>query len=187
MVYQLILSELIEEKTKEVGENIFLENLPSDYEVYLLYYPGGIPNEDLEHKLRKLGDSTGKNLLINIGRLNDPNYRKIANKFNIKNLPIIIVTAIDKLASSPTQFSTAYAKIDSKRLLNSPDLAIECVQKLFNLFIEGKISEAMSQVDTDKRNVLINNVLNGIWEIIGGRDISISLFDGKFEIKKSGG
>ena len=173
---------------------MFFDNLPQDYEVYIFYYPGAVPNEDLESQLRNLGSITGRNLFVNIGKLNDPNYSKLVSKFEIRKFPVIIITAIDRLASPPTAFFTTYVKIDSQRILNSPALAIECLQKLFNLFIEGKISEAVSQFRKDQRNALIGNLidvitnaLKGIRDFIVERDISVSLVEGRFELKYRGG
>lgn len=193
MPYQLVLSELKDEITRDVGENVFFNNLPSEYEVYIFYYPGAMPNVELESRLRNFGNITGKNLFVNIGRLNDPNYGKIRNKFNIMNLPVIIITASDFLASPPEEFSTAYVRIDNKKLLNSPDL-MECIQRLFNMFIDKKISEALSQFKKDQRDVfvtnlksIVNNTLKGVWTFLEERDVSVSLIEGKFELKKSGG
>ena len=193
MSYQLVFSELTDEKSKDVGENVFLDNLPSDCTVYLFYYPGAIVDEVLESKLRSLGGITGKNLFVNIGRLNDPNYNKIANKFKIMDLPVIILTAIDDLASPPKEFLTAYVRIDNKKLLNSPDVVIQCLQRLFNLFIEGKISEALNQFEKDKRDIILSRIkgiitvaLKGVWEALKDTDVSLSLAEGKFEIKLSG-
>lgn len=193
MTYQLVLSELIDEKTRKVGENVFFDNLPSHYEVFMLYYPGAMPNEDLESALRNLGNITGENLFVNIGRLNDPNYKKIANKFDIRNLPVIIVTAIADLASPPKEFSTAFVKIDKKRLLNSPDL-IDCLQRLFNLFIQGKISAAFKYykgaVLISHLKGIITKALRGMKEFIKERDITFSLdvglAKGKFELRRKG-
>ena len=187
MPYQLVLSELKDEKTRDVGENVFFDNLPSDSEVYLLYYPGDMPNEVLESKLRKLGNDTGKNLFVNIGRLNDPKYKKIAKKFDIRELPVIIVTANSKLASHPAEFETAYVKLDSKRLLKSPDLAIDCVQKLFNLFIQEKISEALRQPGEYNRKALITYLNGIITNVLKGIEFSISIIEGKLGVKWSGG
>ncbi len=128
----------IYEKTKDIGENVFFSNLPSDYEVYLLYYPGPNSNKELMDKLRDLGNITGKNLFVNIAKLNDPNYKKIVNTFEIKTFPTVILTAVDKFASLPIDHSTAYVKIDNKKLLGSPDLTAECIYKIYNLFIRGK-------------------------------------------------
>ncbi len=193
MHYQLILSELLDEKTRDIGENVFFENLPSDYEIYVLYYPSAIPNEDLENKLRDLGNITGKNLFVNIGKLNDPNYKKIVSKFKIKELPVIIITAIDKLASPPTEFVTTFIRIEDEKLLSSPDKVVQCLERLFNLFIEGKISEAIQQFEKDKRYEFISRLRNvladalkGLWKFMEDIEISISITEGKFELRHIG-
>lgn len=193
MSNRLVFTEFEEGTSKVVGENVFFDNLPHDCLVFLLYYPGAMPNEDIENKLRNLGNIAGNNLFVNIGKLNDPSYRKVRNKFTITNLPVIIITAIDTLSSPPGELSTAYVRIDNQRLLNSPNL-IECIQRLFNLFIDRKILEALSQFKKDQRDLFIShlknivtNALKGTIEFVGERDISVSLIEGKFEIKKSGG
>lgn len=165
MSYQLVLSERVEETTRDVGENVFFDNLPSDSEVYLFYYPGAMPNKELESKLREFGNNTGKNLFVNIGRLNDPNFKKIVNNFGVKDFPVIIVTANSRLASHPIEFETAYVKLDSKKVLNSTDLTIDCAQKLFLL---------------TRLNGVISSVLKGV-------EFSISLLGGKMEVKWKGG
>ena len=153
-----------------------------------------MPNEDLEHKLRKFGNIIGKNLFVNIGRLNDPNYKKIASRFEIRDLPVIIITAIDGLSSVKTEryYSTFFVRLDSKILLHSGDLTIKSIEQLFNLFIGGQISEALSQYRHDQRNaflsklkVVILNSLKVIAKFLSDRDISISLLEGKFELKRS--
>jgi len=181
MSYQLVLYESMKEITKEVGENIFFDSLPSDSEVYLLYYPGAMPNKELENRLRDFGNNAGKNLFVNIGRLNDPNFKKIVNKFNIENFPVIIVTADSRLAS--LEFETAYVKLDNKNLLNSSDLAIDCAQKLFLLFIQEKISEALRQPDVYDRKVIISRLNGVISTVLKGIEFSASLFGGKLEVK----
>lgn len=78
-----------------------------------------MPNEDLEEKLE-----LRRNLFVNIGRLNDPQYSKIRNKFEIKNFPVIIMTAIDELASLKNEdncYSTAYVRLDNKELFEAVD------------------------------------------------------------------
>src|SRR3990172_6297419 len=186
MPYQLVLSEK-DKKTKKVGENVFFDNLPSDSEVYMLYYSGAMTNKELESKLRDFGNNTGKNLFVNIGRLNDPNFKKIVNNFGVKDFPVIIVTANSKLASHPAEFETAYVKLDSKRLLKSPDLAIDCVQKLFNLFIQEKISEALRQPGEYNRKALITYLNGIITNVLKGIEFSVSIIEGKLGVKWSGG
>ena len=98
----LILAELVNETTKDIGENVFVHNVPEDYEVYAFYYPSAMANEQLEYKLRKFAEITGKNLFINIGRLNDPKYVKMRNTFSITNLPVIVITGNEGLAAVKT-------------------------------------------------------------------------------------
>ena len=136
---------------------------------------------------------TGSNLFINIGRYDDPNYDKIVNKFNIKKTPVVLVTAIDELASAPGIFSTAYVRVDNKSLLESPERLLECLQKLFHLFIAGKVSEAMSEYKKDKLNLfasrfmeILKHGFQEIWQFIDKRDISFSWIEGKLELKRSG-
>jgi hypothetical protein len=193
MPYQLILSEPIVGKDRDKGENVFIDNLPSDYSVYLFYYPGAMPNEELERKLRDLGEIAGNNLFVNIGRLNDPHYGQMARMFDIRNLPVVILTAIDRLASPLTEHLTMYAKIDDKRLMDSPDLVLECSQTIHNLLIQGKIKEAMSQPKHMKRQALISrlkktvsNALVEIWNFVKDVEISVSLIEGRFELKHNG-
>ncbi len=187
MSYQVVLSERLEERIREVGENVLLDNLTSDSEVYLLYYPGGMPDKELENRLRSLGESTGKNLFVNIGRLNDPNFKKIVNKFDIRDFPVIIVTANSKLASHPIEFETAYVKLDNRRLLNNPDLTIDCIEKLFLLFIQEDISKALKQPGIYNRKAVIVR-LNGIVSgVLKGIEFSVELLGGKLGVKWRGG
>jgi len=188
--YQLVFTEYIDEITKDVGENIFFDDLPSDYQVYLLYYPGIEQNEDLTSKLRDLGEIAGRNLLVNISKLDDPNYRKIVKKFGIRKYPTIIITAIENLASPPGEYSTAFVKIDNERLLQSSDLAFECVQKIYNLFIDDKISEAMREKNRDERIFRIkgalNDALRGMRDYLKEWNVSFSFAGFKLQLKPKG-
>ncbi|MGH7807529.1 MAG: hypothetical protein ACRENT_05500 [Thermodesulfobacteriota bacterium] len=194
MPYQLILSERVGgDVYKDVGENVFIDNLPADCEVYLLYYPGAMPNEEVEAKLRALGEMTGKNLFVNIGRLNDPNFKKIAGAFDIKKLPAIAITADAKFASPPNEFLTAYVRIDDKKFLSSPNELIACIEALFNLFIQGEVSEAIREFEKAKRDKFISDVkgvvlgaLKGVAAYLEKLEITVSLLEGKLELKKSG-
>ncbi len=190
MAYQLILSEPMEERAKNVGENVLLDNLSLDYKVYLFYYPGALPNDDLEKELRALGAASGKNLFVNIGKLDDPDYDKIAARFGIRNLPVVVVTGVAALASPPFEPTTLYVKLDSKALLNSPDSTIQCVETLFNLFMAGKVVEAAKQSKRDQLLAVVKEIiltpLKGIVSFISERDIVVSVMKGTLELKKSG-
>jgi hypothetical protein len=193
MSYQLVLREPVGEKSKDIGENIFVDDLLDDYKVYLFYYPGAMPNYELENTLRNFGNITGKNLFVNIGRLNDPKYLKMRNTFSITNLPALIVTGVDGLAALKYEnyYSTAYVRLDNQRL-QSIDLTIKSVERLFDLFIGGEISNALKEVEHEKRDMIVShvkarviNALRQFAEYLSDKDISVSVFEGKLELKKS--
>jgi len=191
MQYRLILSEQTGEVKKDVGENVFLDDLPGNYKVYLFYYPGAMGSQELEDDLRRLGKIAGQNLFVNIGMLDDPNYNMIASHFEIKRLPCIVMTAVDELASPPSSFLSAYVRVDSERLIGTPDKLIETLQKIFNLFMSGNVADAFKEVKKDDRKVLIASFtkvvtdgLAGLWNFIKETDISFSVADGKFELKR---
>jgi hypothetical protein len=192
--YRLVLTESKDEVKKDVGDNIFLQDLQLDYKVYLFYYPSEMPNEDLENRLKALGNQAGKNLLVNLGKLNDPSYNKIVQTFKIKDLPAIIVTANADLASvvAENKDSTAYVRIDNERMLTTVESTVKCVQRIFNLFISGQITEVLNQVSHDTRSIMVSrikgivtNALKEVGAYFSERDISISLFEGKFELKRN--
>jgi hypothetical protein len=192
MTYRLTLNAPEKAKSKDLGENVFLNNLPQDYKVYLFYYPGAMANETLEDNLRRLGDITGKNLFVNIAKLNDPNYSKIVNYFKINELPVIVMTAVSELSSNEDTSVSAFVRIDNKNLLNSNDRIIIYLQNLYNLFLGGNISEALkkakrTEIETYVRSFteIISNALGKILKFFDERDISISLAEGKFELKRN--
>ncbi|MFX0208364.1 MAG: hypothetical protein ACFFDT_20445, partial [Candidatus Hodarchaeota archaeon] len=97
------------------------------------------------------------------------------------------------LASSPNEFSTAYVRIDGKKLLESPETVIECLYRLYNLFIQGQVYEAMNQDKSDRRAAMLSEIKNSLIGILKGigrfledRDIMFSYGLFKFELKRSG-
>ena len=179
--------------SRAVGENVFFNDLPQECKVFLFYYPAAMPDPNLESKLRSLGQRTGTNLFVNIGWLNDPQYDKIVKYFAIQKNPEIVMTAVPDLASPFQDYATIYARLDSTHLLSSPERTLDCVLKLFNLFIQGKVAEAVAEAKSRERKELlllvtrsIANALKSIGGFVADRDISISLVEGKFELKRSG-
>jgi len=192
MAYQLVFSNSLDTAGKDLGRNVFLNDLPEDYPVYIFYYPGAMPQKDLESALRSLGKISGKNLFVNLGKLDDPGYAKIAGHFQIKKLPVIVMTAIGELASAPDSPLSTYVRIDSKDLLGSPEKTTEVLQKLFNLFLTGQVVEALKEAKKDDRNAMLASfgrvaarALEGVWKFVSGLEISFSIAEGKFELKHS--
>jgi hypothetical protein len=196
MGYSLVLRARSdgEPGAKDFGENVFLDDLSADYKVFVFYYPGAMVDEAMENKLKDLGRITGKNVFVNIGRLNDPQLSKIVSQFHIRNYPVVVVTALAGLASPPDEFLSAYARLDSKHLLGSPERTYECVQTIASLFMAGSVAEAVSKAKWTQRTEALKalaHFMSGPLQAIGGfiadRDISVSVAEGKFELKKSGG
>lgn len=180
--YQVVFSG-----TKAVGENIFFRDLPLDFKVYLLCYAGTKMNEELRSELISFGENTGKNLLVNMAKPDDDNYEMIQKRFNIKLFPTIIITALSEIASPPEENSTAYVRIDNKKLLSSPDLAMDCIVKIFNLFIGGNISEAMAEHQHNMRKFRITGFLKDALKSLKGFGknwtISFGFMGARIELK----
>jgi len=194
MPYDLLLVEPPTPNRDRGFGNVFLNDLPAGYKVYLFYYGGAMPDDELESRLRKLGEIANNNLYVNTGTLGDPQHGAIASRFEIKHYPVILLTAIDALASPADEYFTAYVRLDSKYLLQSPDRTIQCVQEVFTLFLEGKVTEAMALAKGQQRTELLRHVggffagaLKSLGGFIADRDLSIGFANFKLELKKSKG
>jgi hypothetical protein len=194
MPFELLATTIDVPGGKDSGENILLADLSNDYKVYAFYYPGQPVDSDFEDKLRELGKQTGKNLLINIGRYSDPQFDRIVKMFGIKKYPVLVMTALKELAASEDDNLTAYARLDSEQLFNSPDRALSCIEGLFNLFLQGKVAEAVSHAKWAQRAEVLRVVsgvvgagLAKIANLVFDRDVVISFATFKLELKKKGG
>jgi len=194
--YRVVLSVPVDpsappKTSKGYTENVLLEKLPLEYKVYILYYSGNFLNKELANKLKAFGQSSGKNLLVNIIKTqDDPHLNKALAWFGIKTYPSVIVTALSTLSSPPTEYSTAYKRIDNKRLLENTEVAFQLIQKTFILFIQGKISEAMRESNNDLRMFRAKALLSAAWEGVKSnlldRDFSFETIFGRINIKRKG-
>ena len=185
MTYRVVLAEE-PSPGKQVGDNVFLDDVPPNCRVYLFYYPGAMPDAALEKALRELGEIAGNNLFVNIGRLDDPQYDKIASHFSIKSLPVIVLTADASLASPSDSYLSSFVRIDNKSLLSSPERCVNFVQQIVNLFLQGKIAEAVSQGSRKGKLELLRSVgtfladaMKSLGGFIADRDFSFSVAEGK--------
>jgi len=178
---------------KALGEHVLFENLPAAYRVYAFYYPGSARTEETEKVLRELGESTGPNLFVNIGMINDRQWDRIASRFQIRRLPAVVVTADPSLASCEGENSTAYARLDDERLLPSGERTGRCVFELYNLFIQGKVAEAVSQAKSMQRaeklralGEFFRSALKPVGAWLAGIDqLTFSFAEVKIELKRS--
>jgi hypothetical protein len=193
MSYQLILNEPKKKNqkgTKAVGERVLFNDLPTGSKTYLLYYPPFTNrNMELESKLREFGKDADKNVFVNIGTLGDPNFDLLATKFGgFSDLPVVIITGNPEVASHPDKFEKTFVKFEGKTF-NSPDLAIECMEKVVLLFIQGRFAEALRQPGKYNRKALLSSlravILSGL-RGLKGIEFNVGLLGVKFELKNGG-
>jgi hypothetical protein len=187
MPFSLVLSNPGAETTKAIADDVILADVPADYKVYIFYYPGAMPDAAVEKQLRTLGEQSGDNLYVLIGRLNDPQYAKFVNLFDIKSLPVVIVTANADLASIPEDDNSAFIRLDGRQLLRTPDQLIDCLQTIVNFMLQGKIEEASRQPGTSQRRMVASRIfdsLKGLVRYVSETDIAVALFGGKLELKR---
>ena len=111
----------------------------------------------------------------------------------ISRTPVIVLTAIAPLAAPEGIPFSAYVRLDSSTLLASHERAIRCVQEVFTLFLRGEVSRAITTAKWRERSELlwtlggyVVGALRSIWSVVAERDVSVSVFEGRFELKRSG-
>jgi len=179
--------------TKDIGENVYLSELSDEYAVFAFYYPAAMHDEELEAALRALGDLSGKNLFVNLGRLDDPSFRTIVKTFDIRRYPVVVVTATNDLAGVEGEYLTAFVRLDEPRLVADPTRLVALVQEIYGLFLRGDIAAAMSKAKHKQRLEVVRAVaasigraLRGLVGFVADRDVKVSLIEGSFELTKSG-
>jgi hypothetical protein len=187
MSYSLVLTEPSRGTARNTSDNVLFSDLPADYKVYLFYYPGAMRDEAIDRCLRDFGDEGGDNYLVYIGKLSDPSYAQLVNRFELKSLPVVVVTATADLASIPEAEDSAFIRIDSKQILSSPEQLTDLLQKLVNFFLQGKIEEAAGLPGSSQRRLIASRIFDTFSRIVryvSETDISIGLFGGKLELKR---
>jgi hypothetical protein len=180
--------------TKDIGDDVYLRDLSDEYKVFAFYYPSAMRDEALEEALRALGGLTGKNLFVNIGKLDDPSFDKIVGAFGIDRYPVVVMTATTELAGADGEHLTAFVRIDEGRLVNDPSRLVVLLQELYGLFLRGEIAAAMSKAKKKQRVEIVRAVgatiaraLKSLGGFVADRDVKISLVEGSFELTKSAG
>jgi hypothetical protein len=192
MTYSLVLHERPREPAaKAVGENVFLRDMPLECKVFAFYYPSAMRDAELESALRNLGEMTGSNLFVNLGAMDDPDYDKIVDMFDIRSFPVVVITATAALAAPPNEYVSAYVCIDDDKLLSEPKRAVELIQEIFNLFIRGEVAKAASKVTWTERTEGVRRLsralvkgLRGLAGFVADRDWKVSVVEGRFEMTR---
>ncbi len=179
--------------TKDIGDNVYLSDLRDEYKVFAFYYPSAMRNEELEASLRRLGELTGKNLFVNIGKLDDPSFGKVVKTFEIDQFPVVVMTATSDLAGTDGRCLTAFVRIDQRHLVNDPPRLVTLLEELCGLFIRGEIAAAIGKAKKKQRLEIaravaaaIGDALKRLGGFVADRDLKISLVEGSFELTRSG-
>ncbi len=178
-------------KKRAGGESIFLASLPTSPKVFAFFYPGDVDTDEAERRLRALGQRTGDNLFVNIGSLVDPDYKRAVQRFGIGPLPVIVVTAVSPLAATPDG-ETAFVRLDGKSLFAKPEELVRTVEELFNLFLGGKIVQAVMSAWTKEGMATLVAAAEQVWAVIqpvitwvARKDIKLEFAGAKIEVKQS--
>lgn len=177
---------------KMAVEPCHLRDVPDDCQIYLFYFPSTRDHEDLEKALLKWGKTTGKNLFIGLWGMDDPNYPKVAQTFEIGPLPAIVVTGAPWLASAMENggSTTAYVRVDSKQLLAHKDKTLDSMERLYNYFIRGLVKEALRTAKKDGMLAKLAHYLGKLKDWLGRaigdflkeHKIIVDVFKGRIEV-----
>ncbi len=168
--------------------------VPSDSEVYIFYIPGITTLPELSNTLISWGKTTGKNAFVGLLSGDAPDYKTIVSYFNVKKSPAVVISAAPAFASdSEKAATTAYARIDNLRLLSNQAEITECIEEIYNLFIQSKVKEAISTAKKEgfKENLkfylgkLKDDAGKAINEFFKTHDVNIDVFKGKIVISPS--
>jgi hypothetical protein len=192
MAYSLVHSVNDPVSDRIIGENVYIENMPHDSDIFVFYYPStSAPYTDLEDKLRAYGEKSEKAVFVNMSKVGGDKYSKIIKRFEIEGLPVIVITGRDTIAGLQTEDNkdkTVFVRLDKKNLLKDGGRTMEVVEEIVNLFMEGKISEAFRQAKASQHVAVLVRVKEIVSRLLTSIDeITIGLIDGSFKVKFKGG
>ena len=99
-------------------------------------------NDNLKNRLKEIGEKeSGKDFFVHIGKIGGNDYDKMVTDFKIRQLPVIIITGKDTVATLRSQTSdsddlTAYVRLDNEYLLKNIERTMGAVGEIVNLFVD---------------------------------------------------
>ncbi|MGA1974778.1 MAG: hypothetical protein ABSG92_04005 [Conexivisphaerales archaeon] len=138
-------------------------DVPDNCGIYVFYVPGIIGYEDLKKALLAWGESAGTNIFVGLWDLSAVSLKDVLGYFQIKGSPAVAVLANPK-NSTDGQFPprVAYARIDNPILLNDLARAEDCINRTCNLFLQGRVKDALSSARKDQYKASLNFYLGKI-------------------------
>ncbi len=124
--------------------------IPEDCDVYVFYVPGMIKYEDLKKALLDYGKDAGKTIFVGAWSLAAEEYKQVIKTFKIKGSPAVIISAKSLFSTNPEdKTDVAFARIDNSDLLNDLTKASTCITETINLYLQGKVREAIINAKLD--------------------------------------
>ncbi|MCW4010884.1 MAG: hypothetical protein NWF05_09740 [Candidatus Bathyarchaeota archaeon] len=169
--------------------------VPSDSKVYIFYIPGIVNYPELQKTLNAWGKTTGKNAFIGLLSADAPDYETIITYFQIKKSPAVVISGAPAFATAEEEnnATTGFARIDNSKVLGNQTEIVECIQEIYNLFIQNKVKEAISTAKKEgfKQNLkyylgkVKDSAGKAINEFLKNHDVSIDVFQGKIVVAPS--
>lgn len=167
--------------------------IPSDCQVYVFYIPGiKDKSQELPKTLTDWGAESGKNVFVGLLTKDAPDYRNIITLFKISNTPAVVVSALPRFATDEEykNATTVYARIDNDRLIGDADASIKCIQKIYNLFMQGQVKQAIADAKKAQWKKSFNHYLgllrdaagHALSEFLKGEKIVFDLLKGQITI-----
>lgn len=128
-----------------VEHSVILEGIPENCRVYCFVFGSSDADEKTKKDLETLGTEYGDNLFVGFWSMKDSRYSYIASCFNLRSLPAIVFTAESHLGGTEEDNSAPYVRLDDSRVLSDIDGMKQLIRLLYNLFITGKVAEAIKE------------------------------------------
>ncbi|MEM2972339.1 MAG: hypothetical protein QW270_07985 [Candidatus Bathyarchaeia archaeon] len=175
---------------------LYLGEIDPDCKVYLFAFTEmNQLNPKLQKALTKWGKEAGKNLFVGFWARDDENFQKAVHAFKLKKVPAIVITAGSQLAFMNETAETVYARIDDEKILqddNFLNLAKKTLERLYLLFLDGKVQEAIKEAEKahDKRKLLdflrkVKDSFGVVGKFLDEHKISVEFGNFKFETEPS--
>lgn len=166
-------------------------DVPEDCGVYVFYIPGMTSYDDLVKELENYGKEAGKNIFVGIWSLGATPYSQMLKDFNIRKSPAVVISAKPEWSTDgKTPTKTAFATISDPHLLNDAKKAGDIINETCNLFMEGKVKEALSSARKegwkDSLVYYLRKLYSGLIDFLKQVPVKFDLKDGTITMGGSG-
>jgi hypothetical protein len=156
-------------------------HLPDGYPVYCVYFPSGfdLPFEsNIIDKLRRWGETMGKNLYVAPWKVGDPSYVEIMEKINFKKRPAIVMMN----SNNPDKESYRLV-LDSPLLLKDIERLTTVLSALIDFLLKGDLKEAAQAAIRVNDVTALKSMLKAFESKLGQIKITFSYLNGTIAVE----